>query len=255
MAVKFKYIIFLSGIILLLLNFNSCGSSKGSSINTDDPESAYLQAKSKYDKRDYLDAIDDFNLIKLKFSGSSVIDKAIYYLGMSYYKREDYILAVYEFESVIKNYPTSSFAEDSRYYLSLCYYNLSPEYYLDQTYTRFALTELQNFIELYPRSKYAGETERKIKGLKNKLALKALKSADLYYTLGNYKSALVYYDNVLDEYFETEYADDALYGKIQALIQKKKYEDARKEIERFEKRFPSSSLLSKVFSLKKQIPI
>jgi len=248
---------FLLILILVFLSsvFYSCGSSKGSDITTDDPERAYLIAKSRYDKKDYLDAIDDFNLIKLKFSGSNVIDKAIFYLGMSYYKREEYILAVFEFETLIKSYPTSKLIEDSRYYMAMCYYQLSPTYDLDQTYTKYAIIEFQNFLELYPRSKYANETESRIKELKNKLSLKAYKSGELYFNLGNYKSALVYFDNVLDEYFDTDYSDDALYGKIQALIIKKQYDKAKKEIERFESRFISSEYLSRVKSLKSKIPL
>ncbi len=246
-----KYILIIAFCSFILY---SCGSSDGSNIKTDDPDKAYFIAKSHYDKADYLDAIDDFNLIKLKFSGTSVIDKAVYYLGMSYYRRQEYILAVYEFESLIKNYPTSSFAEEARYQLAMCYYGLSPQYNLDQSYTKYAITEFQNFLDIYPKSRYAGESDRRINELKNKLALKALKSAELYYNLGNYKSAIVYYDDILDEYFETQYADDALYGKIQALISKKKYEDADNEISRFEEKFSTSEYLPKVLALKKQIP-
>lgn len=238
-----------------LLMMQSCGSSDGSTITTDDPERAYMQAKARYDRGNYLDAIDDFNLIKLKFSGSSIIDKAIYYLGMSYYKREEYILANYEFETLIKNFPSSPLAEDSRFMLAMCYYGLSPAYNLDQTYTRYAINEFQNYLEIYPKSKNAAESDRKITELRTKLALKALKSAELYYNLGSYKSALVYYDNVLDEFFDTKYADDALYGKIQALINKKQYELAKKEIERFESKFSGSEYLSRVKSLKSQIPL
>lgn len=238
----------------MAISFYSCGSSKGSSIVTDDPEKAYLIAKSKYDKREYLDAIDDFNLVKLKFSGSSIIDKAVFYLGMSYYKREEYILAIYEFESLIKNYPSSSFGEDARYMLAMCYNGLSPEYNLDQTYTRYAINEFQNYLELYPKGKNASDADRRITDLRTKLALKSLKSADLYYNLGNYKSALIYYDNVLNEFFDTKYADDALYGKIQTLIVKKRYDEAKKEVERFENKFITSEYLSRVKSLKGQLP-
>lgn len=241
-------------ISLVTVAFYSCGSSKGSDIATDDPERAYAIAKSRYDKGEYLDAIDDFNLIKLRFSGSSIIDKAIYYLGMSYYKREEYILGLYEFEMIIKNYPSSSFAEDAKYMQAMSYYKLSPEYNLDQTYTRYAITTFQEFLELYPKSKRVYESEKRILELREKLAYKSYKSAELYFNLGNYRSALVYYDNILDEFFDTKYADDALYGKIQALIIKKKYEDAKKEIERFESKFADSTLLSRVKSLKNQIP-
>lgn len=250
-SAKLKYLIILSFCSFI---FYSCGSSGSSDIKTEDPEKAYFIAKSKYDKKDYLDAIDDFNLIKLKFSGSSIIDKAVYYLGMSYYKREEFILAVYEFEYITKSYPTSKLIEDSRYQLAMCYYKLSPQYNLDQSYTKYAITEFQNFLDLYPKSKLATEADRRILELKNKLALKSLKSAELYFNLGNYKSSIVYYDNILDEYFDTKYADDALYGKIQALIKKKKYDDAKKEISRFEDKFPTSEYLSNVISLKSQIP-
>lgn len=239
--------------LMTVIFLQSCSSSGGSDIKTENPESAYLIAKSRYDKKEYYDAIEDFNLIKLKFSGSSIIDKAVYYLGMSYYKQEEYILAIYEFETMVKNYPTSSFSEDSRYMLAMCYFRLSPEYYLDQTYTGYALREFQNFIDLYPSSKYKTDSEKRMKELKNKLAYKTLMNAEMYFNLGNYKSAIVYYNNLLENYFETDYADDALYGKIQALIKKKNYDEARKEIERFEKRFPGSNLKGKVFSLKSNL--
>lgn len=245
--------LFLYAAFLSCLSLYSC-SSGGSSISTDDPEKAYFIAKSHYDKKDYLDAIDDFNMVKLKFSGSSIIDKAIYYLGKSYYNNEEYILANYEFETLIKNYPSSSFVEDSRYMLAMCYYGLSPDYSLDQTYTRYAINEFQNFIEIYPKSKYATEVERKIDELKTKLALKTLKSADLYFTMGNYKSALVYYTDVQEEYFDTKYADDAMYGKIQTLIKKKRYDEALEDIKKFGDKYPTSNLLRSVQALKSTIP-
>lgn len=241
-------------IILASAVLFSCSSADKNNINTDDPEKAYYIAKTNYDKQDYLDAIDDFNLIKLKFSGSSIIDKSVYYLGMSYYKREEYILAIYEFETLVKNYPNSKFAETSRYRMAMCYYQLSPPYNLDQTYTKYAINEFQNFLDLYPASKKAAEADRKIAELKDKLAYKTLKSAELYFNLDNYKAALVYYNDILDEYFDSKYADDALYGKIQVLIIKKKYEEAKKEIQRFQDIFSSSEYAPKVISLKNKIP-
>ena len=80
--------------MLTCFGLYSC-SSGGSSISTDDPEKAYFIAKSHYDKKDYLDAIDDFNMVKLKFSGSSIIDKAIYYLGIQQFCGRFKIYACY----------------------------------------------------------------------------------------------------------------------------------------------------------------
>jgi outer membrane protein assembly factor BamD len=235
--------------------FSACGSSsKNDRELNDDPEKAYDIAYKKYLNKDYYDAIEDFGLIKLRYSGTKVIDKSIYYLGMSYYARKEYVLAAYEFEYLLKNYPGSELALKARYQLAMCYYGLSPAYSLDQTYTKYAIQEFRNFIDLYPKDQLATESETKIVELKNKLALKELKAAEQYMILGNYKSAIIYYDALLDDYFETDYADDALYGKIQALMAKKKYDDAKKEIERFETKFKSSSLLSSVDRIKNQIP-
>jgi outer membrane protein assembly factor BamD len=72
--------------------------------------------------------------------------------------------------------------------------------------------------------------------------------------MGNYKAAIYYYELVLQDYFDSDYADNALYSKIQMLILRKNYSDARIEIERFERKFPKSNFLSKVSKLKENLP-
>ncbi|MBN1633362.1 MAG: outer membrane protein assembly factor BamD [Ignavibacteria bacterium] len=227
-----------------------CSSADKSSIKTDDPETAFKIAKLNYDKKDYVQAVEDFSFIKIKFSGTSIIDKAQFYLGMSYYRREEYILAAYEFENLIKNYSSSPYIIEARFYLAMSYYGLAPKYYLDQTYTKYAIIEFQNFLVLFPGDKLIPQAEAKIKELRNRLAFKDLKAAELYMTMENYKAALVYYDNILNEYFDTDYADDASYGRIKVLIIKKMYDDAKKEIERFEKKYKPSEFYNSVKKLK-----
>jgi outer membrane protein assembly factor BamD len=239
--------------ILLAVVFYSCSTSGVSDLKTDDPEKAMEVAMKNYSNKDYLQAIDDFSLIKIKYSGTRIVDKAQYYLAMCYYQRREYILAASEFENLLKNYSTSSYITISRFNLAMCYYNMSPEFNLDQTYTKYAIIELQNFIELYPDDKNSPDAERKIKELKNKLAYKVYKSGELYMTMEDYKAAVYYFENVLQEYFESDYADDALYQKIQALIIRKKSEDALKEIERFEKKFPKSDYMNRVEKIKNNL--
>lgn len=246
---KVLNIIFLLTALFIL----GCTSADKSSINTDDPEKAFNMAKLNYDKKDYAQAIEDFSFIKIKFSGTSIIDKAQFFLGMSYYHREEFILSAYEFENLIKNYSSSPYVNESRFYLAMSYYGLSPKYALDQTYTKYAIVEFQNYLVLFPGDKLAPQAEAKIKELRNRLAYKDLKSADLYMTMENYKAALVYYDNILNEYFDTDYADDASYGRIKVLIIRLRYDEAVKEIERFEKKYKSSEYYNSVQKLKSGI--
>lgn len=249
-----KYYLFLTAALLAIFFFGCSRSSSSDLNNIDDPDKAFALALKNFNNKDYVDAIEDFSLMKVKFSGTNVSDKVQYYLGLSYQMQEEYILAAYEFEYLLKNYTTSSLAVEGRYRLALCYYGMSPKYSLDQTYTYQAITELKNFLELYPADKNAPEAEKKIRELRNKLALKELKSAELYNTMEDYRAATIYYENVVSEYFDTDWADDALYGKLQTLITRKKTAEAKVEVERFETRFPKSDLLPKVKIIKSTLP-
>jgi outer membrane protein assembly factor BamD len=243
-------------ILLLLavsLNMISCSSSDKGVTKTEDPEEAFRIAKKNYDKGDYLQAIDDFSFIKVKFSGTRIIDKSQYYLAMCYFQRKEYILSAYEFDFLIKNYPTSEYYPKSHYQLAMCYYHQSPDYNLDQTYTSYAINEFMSFIELYPKDPNVADAEKRIKELRDKLAYKDYMSGMLYFKMDNFKAALVYFDNVLDKYFDSQYADDALYMKIKTLIQRRRYDEAMKEIERFQKKFPTSDNLKNVLDIKKSL--
>lgn len=250
---KIRYVIDFVFFLFIIIIIQSCVSSDKSDILPDDtPETAIQKAMKNYEQKKYLTAIDDFSLIKLKFSGSKIVDKAQFFLGMCHYHRGEYIIAAYEFENLIKNYSTSQYTKEARYYRALSFYKLSPDYSLDQTYTQMAIREFQNFMELYPSDSLAKDAQAKIKELRNKLALKDYKAAQLYVTLDNYKAADIYFDHIVEEYYDTDWADDALYSKIKLSISRNKVEQAIKDIEKFEKSFPDSPYLKEIQELKKQ---
>ncbi|MGH2574587.1 MAG: outer membrane protein assembly factor BamD [Ignavibacteria bacterium] len=238
--------------LLSLLFLYGCSSS-GSDINTDDPEKAFKIAKRNFDRGDYTDAIEDFSFIKIKFPGTQIADKVQFYLADSYFHQKEYLLAAYEYETMLKNYPLSTFIPETRYKLGLSYYHLSPKYALDQQYTKYAIAELQTYIELYPEDKNIRDAERKLNELKNKLAYKDFKSGELYMKLGNYRSANIYFGNVVENIIESDWADDAMAGQIEALINLKKVDEAKRVIEKFYKLFSKSPLKSKVDKFKNSI--
>lgn len=252
---KLKKTFIFSSLIYIILSvfIYSCSSSEGSDIKTDDPERAFRLAKRKYDNKDYLEAIDDFSLIKIKFPGTSVSDRAQFYLADSYYHREEYILAAYEFEGMLKNYPLSPLLPETRYKLGLCYYNLSPKYSLDQEFTNYAIDELQLYIELYPEDKNVRDAEKKLNELKGKLAYKNYRTGILYMKMDDYKAAALYFKSVYEEYVDSDWADDAMLGEAEALINAQKNDEAKRVLERFHKLFPKSTLKSKADNLMRSI--
>jgi outer membrane protein assembly factor BamD len=227
-----------------------CSSTPGKDINTDDPEQAFRIAKAKYDNKEYLDAIEDFSFIKVKFPGTNISDRVEYYLGDSYYYKKEYILSAYEFETMLKNYPLSPLISEARYKLGLCYYQLSPKFPLDQDYTMYAISELQSFVDAYPGDKNVPDAESKLHELRNKLAYKDYWTAELYMKMDDYKSAAIYFNNVCENYIESDWAEAAMLGQAEALINAKKFSEAGIVLDKFYKLFPNSKLKSSADKLK-----
>ena len=237
-------------ILLTVILMQGCSSSGRSDIKTDDPVRAFDIAKRKYDRGDYTDAIEDFSFIKIKFPGTEISDKIEYYLAESYYQRKEYLLAAYEFETFLKNYPLSPLFPDAKYGLGLSYYRLSPKYSLDQEYTKYAISELQGFIEMYPNDKNVPDAGSKLKELRDKLAYKDYNTGELYMKMSYYKAAATYFRNVYETYIESDWADDSMLGEAEALIASKKYDEALKVLDKFYKLFPKSDLKSKADGLR-----
>ena len=250
---KIKKYLTLALVSLVIFSFISgCGSSK-SDISTDDPQKAFDLAKRKFDKKDYVDAIEDFSFLKIRFPGTEVSDKVQYYLALSYFSQKEYLLAAYEFDNFLKNFPLSALYPEGKYMLANTYYELSPKYSLDQEFTKEALNEFLSYIELFPEDKNVSSAEIKIKELKNKLAYKNFWTAELYMKTDNYKAASLYYQSVYDTYIDSDWADDAMIGQAEAYISGKKFNDAKKVLDKFYKLFPNSNLKSKAEKLSSRI--
>lgn len=107
----------------------------------------------------------------------------------------------------------------------------TPEPRLDQSSTYQAIQQLQMFLEYYPQSSRKQEAQNMIFALQDKLVLKELYSARLYYNLGNYMgnnylSCVITAQNALKDYPYTDYRED-----LSILILRAKYEMAVNSVE------------------------
>jgi len=169
---------------------------------------------------------------------------------MTRFQRGEYILAAFEFSKLIRNMPASEFVPISQFMLAECYYELSPNYTLEQKYTKKAIEEYQAFIDFFPSNDKVKEAETKIIELNNKLARKGLHSAEIYEKLGYYDAALYYYTNLIEIYHETIYASQAMYNKITLLTDRDKNREALAEANKFISRYPKNPLVQQVKKIK-----
>jgi outer membrane protein assembly factor BamD len=228
-----------------------CGSSQlseGLSV-----EQRFEAGKAKFDDGDYLEAIAEFEIVKVQFPGSNYADDAQFYLGECHYEREEFLLAAEEYLTLRRNMPSSPLDTISQLKIALCYYNLSPPYRLDQRYTNRAIDEFQTFIEYFPTHARAREAAEKIQELNSRKAKKDFESAVLYMKMEYYKAATVYYSSVIDRYYDTEFAEPALEGRIRAYVARKKTADALADIDRYLEKYPSGTYRSQLQSLRNEL--
>ena len=241
-------------IVLLFLTavmLSACGGIE--QLTTPSVEDRFEKGKTLYDDENYFEAINEFNVITLQFQGSAFADDAQFYLGECYFQRGEYHLAGLEYGRLTQNMPASPLVPEARFKLGLSYYMLAPKSVLDQQYTLKAIDELQSFLLYYPDNEHAVNAEGKIRELTLRLAKKEYETARLYATMDYHKAAVLYYDSILEKYHDTEYAPLAYLGKTEALIFRKRYEEALTTISRFLLLFPDSVLRSTAEKLKQSI--
>ena len=230
----------------------SCSSSKDA-VDILDAEDRFARGKQKFDGGDYLDAIDEFQIVTIQFRGSAVADDAQYYLGECYFERHEYIIAASEYETLIRRMRASDLIPLAQYKRAMCYHKLSPRADLDQQHTKKAIDTFQEFIEYNPTHELVPDAETRIVELNNKLAEKMYKNGNLYVSLHYYRSARIEFERVLEVYHDSEWADDANIGLAKLHLNRKRYRDAKDAIERFFIRFPDSPLRTAAESLQKEI--
>lgn len=169
--------------------------------------------------------------------GTENAEECLYMLAMSQYANHDYDNASATFKKYCTSYPKGLFAERAYYYQGLSLYNGTPEPRLDQTLTISAMSAMQQFLDLYPESDLRESAQEKLFELQEKLVMKELLSAKLYYNLGgyfgncigggsNYEACIITSQNALKTYPYNNYRED-----FALLIMKSKFELAEQSVE------------------------
>jgi outer membrane protein assembly factor BamD len=217
------------------------------------PTQRFHFALKLYNNKNYEDALKEFQAIALQYPGITIVDSVQYYIGQTRFQRDEYILAAYEYSRLIKNMPASKLVTESQYMLAECYYRLSPDYSLDQKYTLKAVQELQAFIDFFPTNSKVPEAERKIAEMNEKLAHKEYFTGYIYTKLDAFNAAIIYYDDVIENYHDTKYASMALYDKINLFVQLKRNTDALDSISKFIEKYPDDNRVKELQKIKTSI--
>ncbi|HEX04061.1 MAG TPA: outer membrane protein assembly factor BamD [Bacteroidetes bacterium] len=179
-----------------------------------------------------------------KSSSSTTLDRpsdsAQYLLAESHFEMDEYIISASEYEKLISQYPRSPLVEEGEYKLGLSFYELSPKYQKEQVYTDKAVEMFQLFIEDFPNSMLVSEAEERILELRTKLAKKEFQAGRLYHRMGEYKAARLYYQSVLDNYYDSEFAEESQLLKADSWSDEKEWAEAQAAYQGYLIRYPDS---------------
>jgi len=196
-------------VFMLLL---SVGCAKTAQKTLMDDQYYFDRGMKNMKKKNYVNAIKDFQTIIESHPNSAIIDKAQFMFAEAHYNNEDYVTAAYEYERVYMDYPSSEYAAEAWYKKAMCWYLESPKANLDQENTRLAIDEFQRFIDSYPYDSHVDEAKKRITELNEKLAYKDYRNAEQYRRIKAYDAALIYYESVISSHPKSAWVDYCRYG-------------------------------------------
>ncbi len=204
-------------------------------LKSTDPVFKLDKAKEYYEKGDYAKALPLFEEMIPIYKGTKNIDDIYYMYADCHFHQEEYLLASFHFKNIYDSYPNSEYAEECLYMFAYCNYMMSPNANLDQTYTEKAIEAFQLFVNAYPNSVRMQECNNLMGILRRKLETKAFKIGELYFKMTEYRAAATSFTNLVREYPDTKYAEEASFLIIKSFYMYAQNSIASKQLERYEK--------------------
>jgi TolA-binding protein len=160
-----------------------------------------------------------FKMVIDEYPNSPLVREAMITLGNNYYNGESYKKAIDVFSKFISVYPNDSLIDEAKQSLSSAYYMAGQE----------NPQLLKDFIEQFPSDP--------------KAALSQFNMAVHFYEEGNREKALETFREVIIDFPNTEYAEDAQVNIIKIYDEMKDYDNLVREANLFLEYFPESERL------------
>jgi len=218
--------------ILIISSFSlfNC-SSKVVNKNKEPIDKILSKTKKLFYKEKFYKVITYLEPRINRYNGEKKLDSLMYFLGIAYLEEKEYEKAENEFRKITQIFRESPLRPYAQYYLAQVYMRRLPDPQRDQTITKMALRELMFFTELYPDHPLISLVKEDIRICRNNLAQKAYLNGYFYYKTKEYSAAKIYFLDVINEYFDTKWVDNATAKLVLCYIYLDDIDNARKYYE------------------------
>lgn len=180
-------------------------------VKSNDFDAKYKAAMQYYNENSYSRAIQIFENLLLHYRGRENAENIAWYYAQCLMKIDDYYSAAYQLGSFVRQFPYSERAEEAAYLSAYCKYRQSPDHQLDQSLTKEAISDFEQFVARYPQNPHVPEINEYLDELRNKMMLKEYEVAYNYYHIEAYHAAYVSLQRFLNLYPESDKREDAMY--------------------------------------------
>lgn len=172
--------------------------------------------KREYAEEDWDDAIEALDRLVLTYNGFDSLPQARMMLARAHFQDEKYVSAQAEFTRFLDRYGTHPMVPEAALGVCRSVAARSPIYQRDQQATEQAALVCGNVARDYATHEISEEADSIANAMRKKLALKAYQNSMFYFEQNFWDSAVIYFEMVVDEFGDTEYAPKSMMRIIEA---------------------------------------
>ena len=227
---KLSYIL-----ILLILIFAVSCSKKEAEIQNIKKKSqelemsiAYKEALDKLEVNDTYNAAQKFLEAELLFPQSIWAPQSALMASYSYYIQNYYSEAVSNLNRFLKTYPRNENVVYAHYLIGICYYEMIEDEKRDINPILKSKEKFELIIKNYPNTDFALDSKFKLDLINDILASKEMYLARHYQKKNKWIAAINRYNNIVENYNETIFIEEALHRLVEINYQLGLIEESEK---------------------------
>jgi outer membrane protein assembly factor BamD len=137
-------------------------------------------------KKNYEDAIKDFQQLKERYPYSKYAILAELKLGDAHFYNKDYAEAAIAYEEFARLHPRNEVIPYVLYQIGMCHFLSFTTIDRDQEETRLAMESFQRLIQAYPQSEYTLKARKQLFECEKRIVAHEFEVGRLYFVMGEY---------------------------------------------------------------------
>ncbi|MGB7574308.1 MAG: lipopolysaccharide transport periplasmic protein LptA [Thermodesulfobacteriota bacterium] len=227
--------------VALSFLFGCSGKGKDVKKIEGDPEVLYKQGLTRFNKRDYPEALKKFEELKSSFPDSPPYTLlAELKVGDCHFLQKEYVEAIAAYEEFKKTHPSHEEIPYVQFQIGMSYFSQMLTLDRDQTPTKKALSSFEYLIANYPPSLFTEKAKEKTGVCKKRLADHEFYIGNFYYKQGRFQAAALRFEELLEKFPKDPDEDKTLYFLGKSYLEFEQWDKAEAAFTKIVTEYPKS---------------